>query len=116
MGNTILGKSKLVIKEMIRTLKSDGIFAIGFQHQDKVLTPGYKEDKINDSRLADSSKNKNKDINSVQDLEEILLDLNINYETLISIDAPLKGLNSSEKQKITGLKSSQIIYVARIKK
>jgi len=107
---------KLAIKEMIRTLKNGGIFAIGFQHRDKIPPPGYFEDKQNDSRLANSSKNKHKDMNSVQDIEEILLDLNVNYETLTSIDAPLKGLKSNDKLKLTGLESSQVIYLARITK
>ena len=107
---------KLAIKEMIRILKNGGIFAIGFEHLDKISIAEHKEDKKNDSRLADSLKNQHKDVNSVKDVEDILLDLNVNYETLTSIDAPLKGLKSNDKLKLTGLKSSQVIYLARITK
>ena len=107
---------KLAISEMVRILKSGGIFAIGFQHTSIDLPTNYYNDKSLDPRLANSSKNKNKDINSIQDLEEILSDLNVNYETYIGINAPLKDSNNQEKLKITGLESSQVIFVARVKK
>ena len=102
---------KLAIKEMIRVLKNGGIFAIGFEHMDKVIIDEY-EDK--DPRLINPLKNMLTDINSVKDLEDILFDLNVNYETLISIDAPLKNIDTAEKIKLTGSKATQVIFLAKI--
>ena len=104
---------KIVFKEMIRVLKSGGIFAIGFEHHDNILIDEYKK---SDQRHVDGLKNFHKDINSVQDIENIFLELEINFETLIKIDAPLKNLSTTEKIRLTGSEGSQIIYLAKITK
>ena len=104
---------KLAIKEMIRILKNDGIIAIGLQHTDKVLIDEYQE---GDPRLINPLKNKLTDINSVKDIENILLDLNVSFETLICIDAPLKNEPTTKKIKLTGSKATEVIYLAKIKK
>ena len=104
---------KIVFKEMIRVLKSGGIFAVGFEHHDNIFMEKYKK---KDQRHVDGLINSHKDINSVQDIENILLELEINFETLIKIDAPLKNLPTTEKIKLTGSESSQIIYLAKITK
>jgi len=104
---------KIVFKEMIRVLKSGGIFALGFEHHDNILIKEYKK---RDQRHVDGLINSQKDINSVQDIENILLELEINFETLIKIDAPLKNLRTTEKIKLTGTEGSQIIYLAKITK
>lgn len=104
---------KIVFKEMIRVLKSGGIFALGFEHHDNILIDEYKK---KDQRHVNGLINSHKDINSVQDIENILLELEINFETLIKIDAPLKNIRTSEKIKLTGTEGSQIIYLAKITK
>lgn len=99
----------LAAAEMVRVLKNGGLIALGLEHV-------IFENEINkprDSHLVDLDRPSDR-VNSCEDLANLFN--SVKLEIYFNHNAPLRKLLPSSIEKITGLCSSQVMFVAGINK
>lgn len=98
---------KLAASEMYRVLVNNGLIAIGLEH--------VNYQKINysqkDNRMVDLQPEKER-INTVENIKE-LFDSFCKYEVIFNHDAPMKDLDPSQAQNISGMAGSQVMFIAK---
>ena len=94
-----------MMSEMIRIVKNEGLIAIGIEYFDQKINELKK--KQTKRYLAEDENFK--EINSVNDIEALLIKIKANYRVVFHYDALLKNKTTEELYRITKLHSTQIM-------
>lgn len=101
---------KKMVREMLRIIKNQGIIAIGIEHYKPDTNKKFGGKDPRHLRWEDVQKS----VNSVKEIENLLNQSNVKYQTISSYDALLKDKTVDELYEITGLPNTQIMLCVQI--
>lgn len=101
---------KQMIREMIRIIKNEGLIVIGIEYFDNNVYNFSKSYKIKYLKDYEDFE----EVNSVKDIEGLLIENKINYRIVYQYDALLKDKTTEELYYLTKLHSTQIMVCFQI--
>ena len=99
-----------MMTEMIRIVKNEGLIAIGIEYFDSQI------DTFNKTKSSSYFKEDEnfEEVNSVKDIEALLIKIKVNYRIVFEYDALLKQKTTEELYRLTKLHSTQVMVCFQI--